>query len=158
MPIAIIYIALNRLGSAEGLVLLCNQVSTMRQLRTEFFNSGSPTKHLSEEETVALLEGDTLPIDIMLDCHSLSCRMRTLIGLGVPGVLVVGREASRVGGLGDLAVVDLLKGVEALAGWRKSVHQMHGGGSFGSIESFGVDIVGDLFVVVVGIACNLSFT
>ena len=115
------------------------------------------TKHLSEEETVALLEGDTLPVDTVLDCHSLSCRMRILIGLGVPGVLVVGREASRVGGLGDLAVVDLLEGVEALARGRKSVHQMHGGGSFGGIEIFGVGIVGDLFVVV-GIACNLSFT
>ena len=55
--------------------------------------------------------------------------MRTLVDLGVPGVLVVGREASRVGGLGDLAVVDLLEGVEALAGGRHGVHQMHGGGS-----------------------------
>jgi hypothetical protein len=73
------------------------------------------TKHLSKEETVALLEGDTLPVSIMLDCHSLPCRMRISIGIAVPGVLVVGREASRVGGLGDLAVVDLLKGVEALA-------------------------------------------
>jgi len=83
--------------------------------------------------------------------------MRLLIGLGIPGVLVVGREASRVGGLGDLAVVDLLEGVEALARGRKSVHQMHGGGSFGGVEIFGVGIVGDLFVVV-GIVCNLSFT
>ena len=89
------------------------------------------TEHLGEEKTVALLEGDTLPVDIMLDHHSLPCRMRTLIGLGVPGVLVVGREASRVGGLGDLAVVDLLEGVEALARGRQGVHQMHGGGSFG---------------------------
>ena len=115
------------------------------------------TKHLSEEETVALLEGDTLPVDTVLDCHSLSCRMRLSIGLGVPGVLVVGREASRVGGLRDLAVVDLLEGVEALARGGKSVHQMHGGGSFGGVEIFGVGIVGDLFVVV-GVACNLSFT
>ena len=52
------------------------------------------------------------------------------LGLVVPGVLVVGREASRVGGLGDLAVVDLLEGVEALAGGRHGVHKMHGGGSF----------------------------
>jgi len=150
------YIALNRLGRAEGLVLLCCRISTLRE---SYWTLGlrSLTKHLGEEETVALLEGDTLPVDIMLDHHSLSCRMRILIGLGVPGVLVVGREASRVGGLGDLAVVDLLEGVEALARGRKSVHQMHGGGSFGGIEIFGVGIVGDLFVVV-GIACNLSFT
>ena len=60
------------------------------------------------------------------------------IGLSVPGVLVVGREASRVGGLGDLAVVDLLEGVEALARGRHGVHQMHVGGSLGSIERFGV--------------------
>lgn len=32
-------------------------------------------------------------------------------------------------GLGDLAVVDLLEGVEALAGGRHGVHKMHGGGS-----------------------------
>jgi hypothetical protein len=39
-----------------------------------------------------------------------------------------------VGGLGDLAVVDLLEGVEALAGGRHGVHQMHGGGIlFGDI-------------------------
>ena len=104
------------------------------------------TKHLGEEETVALLEGDTLPVDIMLDHHSLSCRMRLSIGLGVPGVLVVGREASRVGGLGDLAVVDLLEGVEALARRRHGVHQMHIGGSFGGIEIFGVGIVSSVVV------------
>jgi hypothetical protein len=51
-----------------------------------------------------------------------------LYSLIVPGVLVVGREASRVGGLGDLAVVDLLEGVEALARRRHGVHQMHSGG------------------------------
>jgi hypothetical protein len=72
------------------------------------------------------------------------------IGLGVPGVLVVGREASRVGGLGDLAVVDLLEGVEALASGRHGVHQMHSGGSFGGIEIFGGGVVrsfvGDLLV------------
>jgi hypothetical protein len=34
-----------------------------------------------------------------------------------------------VGGLGNLAVVDLLEGVEALAGGRHGVHQMHSGGS-----------------------------
>lgn len=34
-----------------------------------------------------------------------------------------------MGGLGDLAVVDLLEGIEALAGGRHGVHQMHGGGS-----------------------------
>jgi hypothetical protein len=61
-----------------------------------------------------------------------------------------------VGGLGDLAVVDLLEGVEALARGRQGVHQMHFGGSFGGIEIFGIGIVrssGDLFV-----ASNLSFT
>jgi hypothetical protein len=72
------------------------------------------------------------------------------IGLGVPGVLVVGREASRVGGLGDLAVVDLLEGVEALASGRHSVHQMHSGGSFGGFDIFGCGVVrsfvGDLLV------------
>jgi hypothetical protein len=52
----------------------------------------------------------------------------SLYSLNVPGVLVVGREASRVGGLGDLAVVDLLEGVEALARGRHGVHQMHSGG------------------------------
>ena len=62
-------------------------------------------------------------------------------GLGVPGVLVVGREASRVGGLGDLAVVDLLEGVEALARGRQGVHQMHGSGSLGGFGVFGVGIV-----------------
>lgn len=51
----------------------------------------------------------------------------------LPGVLVVGREARRVGGLGDLAVVDLLEGVDALAGGRHGVHQMHGGGFEGLV-------------------------
>jgi hypothetical protein len=115
------------------------------------------TKHLSKEETVALLEGDTLPVSIMLDCHSLPCRMRISIGIAVPGVLVVGREASRVGGLGDLAVVDLLKGVEALARGRQGVHQMHGGGKFGGIEIFGIGIVRSSVVLFV-VACDLSFT
>lgn len=64
-----------------------------------------------------------------------------MIGVDVPGVLVVGREASRVGGLGDLAVVDLLEGVEALAGGRQGVHQMHGSGSFGGVEMFGIGTV-----------------
>ena len=58
-----------------------------------------------------------------------------------------------MGGLGDLAVVDLLEGVDALAGRRHGVHQMHGGGlierlrfSVGGIRrSFG-----DL---IVGVAC-----
>ena len=34
-----------------------------------------------------------------------------------------------MGGLGDLAVVDLLEGVDALARGRHGVHQMHGGGN-----------------------------
>lgn len=67
--------------------------------------------------------------------------MRISIGVDVPGVLVVGREASRVGGLGDLAVVDLLEGVEALARGRQGVHQMHVGGSLGGIEMIGIGIV-----------------
>ena len=99
------------------------------------------TKHLGKEKTVALLEGDTLPVNILLDCHSLSCRTRIWIGQVVPGVLVVGREASRVGGLRDLAVVDLLEGVEALARGRQGVHQMHGSGSLGGFGVFGVGIV-----------------
>ena len=44
-------------------------------------------------------------------------------------------------GLGDLAVVDLLEGVEALARGRHGVHQMHGGGSCGGIEICGVGLV-----------------
>ena len=39
-----------------------------------------------------------------------------------------------MGGLGDLAVVDLLEGVEALAGGRQGVHQMHGGGGIVGLE------------------------
>jgi hypothetical protein len=46
-----------------------------------------------------------------------------------------------VGGLGDLAVVDLLEGVEALARGRQGVHQMHGSGSLGGFGVFGVGIV-----------------
>jgi len=57
---------------------------------------------LGEEQTVALLERDS-----------------------VPGVLVVGREARRVGRLGDLAVGHLLEGVVALALGVQSVHEMH---------------------------------
>ena len=54
-----------------------------------------------------------------------------------------------MGGLGDLAVVDLLEGVEALAGGGQGVHQMHGGGSLVGIEIFGGMVrlfVGDLIV------------
>ena len=113
------------------------------------------TKELGKEETVALLEGDTLPVDIVRPSFPILSHAN--MGLGVPGVLVVGREASRVGGLGDLAVVDLLEGVEALARGRHGVHQMHVGGGFGGVEIVGIGIgpsSGDLFVV----ACNLSFT
>jgi len=83
------------------------------------------TEELGEEKAVALLEGDTLPAHIVRATFILP-----RIALeSLPGVLVVGGEAGRVGGLGDLAVVDLLEGVEALAGGRHGVHQMHGGGS-----------------------------
>lgn len=56
----------------------------------------------------------------------------------VPGVLVVGRESGRVGGLGDLGASDLLQRVDALAFGIESVHEMHdwmgcfvGGGDVG---------------------------
>lgn len=41
--------------------------------------------------------------------------------------LVIGGEARRVRRLGDLAVGDLLEGVEAVAAGVEGVHQMHGG-------------------------------
>lgn len=41
--------------------------------------------------------------------------------------LVIGGEARRVRRLGDLAVGDLLQGVEAVAVGVEGVHQMHGG-------------------------------
>lgn len=41
--------------------------------------------------------------------------------------LVVGREARRVRRLGDLAVGDLLEGVEAVAAGVEGVHEMHDG-------------------------------
>lgn len=56
------YIALNRLGRAEGLVLLCCIVSQMRYGNKALIVVDL-TKHLGEEETVALLEGDTLPVE-----------------------------------------------------------------------------------------------
>jgi hypothetical protein len=85
------------------------------------------TEELGEEKAVALLEGDTLPAQIVKPAFFVPTRAHRIESL--PGVLVVGGEASRVGGLGNLAVVDLLEGVEALAGGRHGVHQMHGGGS-----------------------------
>jgi hypothetical protein len=63
-----------------------------------------------------------------------------------------------VGGLGDLAVVDLLEGVEALARGRHGVHQMHSGGSFGGIEMFGGIVRLLRRVIYFVVACNLSFT
>ena len=114
------------------------------------------TEELGEEKAVALLEGDTLPAQIVRPAFFVPTRAHRIESL--PGVLVVGGEASRVGGLGNLAVVDLLEGVEALAGGRQGVHQMHGGGSLVGIEIFGVDMVGDLIVAVGQVACNLSFT
>jgi hypothetical protein len=50
-----------------------------------------------------------------------------------------------VGGLGDLAVVDLLEGVEALAGGRHGVHEMHGGGS----------LIGGIWDLEIGGMCRL---
>lgn len=41
--------------------------------------------------------------------------------------LVIGREAGRVGRLGDLAVDNLLEGVDTAARLIESVHQMHRG-------------------------------
>lgn len=116
------------------------------------------TKELGKEETVTLLEGDTLPVDIVRP--SLLFLSHVDIGLGVPGVLVVGREASRVGRLGDLAVVDLLEGVEALARGRHGVHQMHIGGSLVGIDIFGVgiDSSGRRWFIRRRVACDLSFT
>jgi hypothetical protein len=60
---------------------------------------------LSEQETVTLLQGDTvtgktLVLNAMI-MHNKECRYS-------PRVLVIGGEAGRVGGLGDLAVLDLL--------------------------------------------------
>lgn len=46
----------------------------------------------------------------------------------VSRVLVIWREARWVCRLGDLAVVDLLQRVDALAGRVKGVHKMHGCG------------------------------
>ena len=56
------YIVLNRLGRAEGLVLLCCRISTLHE-SYETFGLRRLTKHLSEEETVALLEGDAVSVD-----------------------------------------------------------------------------------------------
>lgn len=65
------YIALNRLGSTEGLVLLYCSISILRSgERLGFWRV--LTELLGEEKTVALLEGDTLPVSILLDCHSVS--------------------------------------------------------------------------------------
>lgn len=41
--------------------------------------------------------------------------------------LIIGRKARRVRRLGDLAVGDLLEGVEAVAAGVEGVHQMHDG-------------------------------
>ena len=38
------------------------------------------TEHLGKEETVALLKGDTLPVDIVRPSFFLFCRMRMSIG------------------------------------------------------------------------------
>lgn len=57
---------------------------------------------LGKEETESPLQGDPLA-----------------------GVLVVGGEAGRVRRLGDLAVEDLLQGVDAVAVLTLDVHEMH---------------------------------
>lgn len=59
---------------------------------------------LRQEQTESLLQSNTLPRP-----------------------LVVRGEARRVRRLGDLAVGDLLEGVEAVAGRIEGVHKMHGG-------------------------------
>lgn len=77
----------------------------------------------------------------------------------LPGVLVVGREARRVGGLGDLAVVDLLEGVDALARGRHGVHQMHGGGCFERVCWVEIDVESFVRGVCRRYSlCDLSFT
>lgn len=49
-----------------------------------------------------------------------------LQGNSLSGVLVIWRESSRVSRLGDLTVSsDLVQGVDSLAIWAQSVHQMH---------------------------------
>lgn len=55
----------------------------------------------------------------------------------LPRVLVVRREASRVGGLCDFGAVDLLQGVDTLALAVESVHQMHLGGMMCGIREKG---------------------
>jgi hypothetical protein len=59
--------------------------------------------------------------------------------------LVVGRETSRVSGLGDLSLSDLLQGVKAVALSVESVHQMHCGGCL-SDEKIGLS--GGVFAVL----------
>lgn len=85
---------------------------------------------LSEEETESPLQGNPLA-----------------------GVLVVGREAGRVGGLGDLAVEDLLQRVDAVAVLALDVHQMHGSGCFGGLTGVieGLTVSGWLLAVVLGV-------
>lgn len=56
--------------------------------------------------------------------RALRDRCRGILNI-LPRVLVIGREASRVCGFGDLGALDLLQGVDALALVVESVHQMH---------------------------------
>lgn len=67
----------------------------------------------------------TLELFFPLDNSSSSLVARTAQIIILPRVLVVGREASRVGGLCDLGTGDLLQGVDTLALVVESVHQMH---------------------------------
>jgi hypothetical protein len=65
--------------------------------------------------------------------------------------LVVGGDARGVSGLGDLAVGDLLEGVEAVAAGVEGVHQMHSGRLVLRSNSPGRVMMG----VGLGVACQL---
>lgn len=58
--------------------------------------------------------------------------------------LVIGGEARGVGGLGDLALADLLQGVGALAIGSDAAHQMH----FGFLLKGGKEEIGGLSMYV----------
>ena len=90
-------------------------------------------------DCVVLSRALFLPFLPEIYCHRVSCassfvfsffhralrdRCRGILEF-LPRVLVIGREASRVCGFGDLGALDLLQGVDALALVVESVHQMH---------------------------------
>ena len=68
---------------------------------------------LGEQETVALLQGDTVTGKWHISSTILLVLPIELID--IPRVLVIGGETGGVGGLGDLAINNLLQGVDALA-------------------------------------------